>query len=211
MRAIDMHVHVPRQEGLPEMGIEEGLRKFFRVRSAPEDAADLAARYREWDIFGVIFSVDGESSTGEPPDTNDYVAEIARAYPDQFIGFATVDPWKGMAAVEELERSVTELGLRGLKLHPHPPGLLPQRHTLLPPIQKVPGAGRAPAAPLGVRGRGRGPARRHGVQAEVRPGPSRASTTSQPTSPTSPSSWPTRRGPGSTSRSPWPCTSPTST
>ena len=46
------------------------------------------------------------------------MAEIARAYPDQFIGFATVDPWKGMAAVEELERSVAELGLRGLKLHP---------------------------------------------------------------------------------------------
>ena len=100
MRAIDMHVHVPRQAGLPPMGIEDGLRKFFRVRSAPEDAADMAARYREWDIFGVIFSVDGESSTGEPPDTNDYVAEIARVYPEQFIGFATVDPWKGTAAVD---------------------------------------------------------------------------------------------------------------
>ena len=52
MRAIDMHVHVPRQAGLPPMGIEDGLRKYFRVRSAPEDAADMAARYREWDIFG---------------------------------------------------------------------------------------------------------------------------------------------------------------
>ena len=136
MRAIDMHVHVPRQEGLPEMGIEEGLRKFFRVKDAPEDAADMAARYREWDILGVIFSVDGESSTGEPPDTNDYVAEIVRAYPDQFIGFATVDPWKGTAAVEELERAVTDLGLRGLKLHPIHQAFYPNDARFYPLYEK---------------------------------------------------------------------------
>lgn len=118
MRAIDMHVHVPRQPGLAEMGIEAPLRRYFRVKSAPEDAAQMAALYREWDILGVIFSVDTQTTTGEPPDTNDYVAEIVRAYPDQFIGFASVDPWKDEAAVEELERSVSELGLKGLKLHP---------------------------------------------------------------------------------------------
>jgi predicted TIM-barrel fold metal-dependent hydrolase len=39
-------------------------------------------------------------------------------YPEQFMGFASVDPWKGKLAVQELERSVKELGLRGLKLHP---------------------------------------------------------------------------------------------
>ena len=31
MRAIDMHIHVPRQPGLPDMVIEESLRRFFRL------------------------------------------------------------------------------------------------------------------------------------------------------------------------------------
>ena len=35
MRAIDMHVHIPRQPGLPDMVIEESLRRYFRAeRSA---------------------------------------------------------------------------------------------------------------------------------------------------------------------------------
>ncbi len=118
MRAIDMHVHVPRQPGLPDMGVEGGLRRMFKVQWVPRVASELAAKYREWDIFGVIFSVDTETTTGEAPDSNDYVAEIVREYPEQFMGFASVDPWKEEAAVAELDRSVRELGLKGLKLHP---------------------------------------------------------------------------------------------
>ena len=118
MRAIDMHVHVPRQEGLPKTGIEDGLRRFFGVEWAPDNPAEMAEKYAEWDILGVIFSVDTETTTSEPPDTNDYVAGIVAEFPGRFVGFATVDPWKGDAAVRELGRSVEELGLRGLKLHP---------------------------------------------------------------------------------------------
>ena len=118
MQAIDMHVHVPRQPGLPEIGIEAELKRYFRVVSAPKDAEEMAQKYKELDILGVIFSVDTETTTGEPPDTNDYVADIVKRYPEQFVGFASVDPWKGRAGVNELERSVKELGLKGLKLHP---------------------------------------------------------------------------------------------
>ena len=118
MRAIDMHVHVPRQPGLPEMVIEESLRRFFRLSDPPQIAEELAIRYKEWDILGVVFSVDAQTSTGDSPDTNDYVAELVNAHPEQFIGFATVDPWKDRWAVNELDRAVNDLGLRGLKLHP---------------------------------------------------------------------------------------------
>jgi len=136
MRAIDMHVHVPRQEGLPQIGIEENLRSYFRVKSAPENAADMAKQYKDWDILGIIFSVDSETSTGEPPDSNDYVAEIARCYPEQFIGFASVDPWKGTAAVDEMERSVKDLGLKGLKLHPIHQAFFPDDSRFYPLYEK---------------------------------------------------------------------------
>lgn len=117
MRAIDMHVHVPRRPGLDDIYIEAQLRQYFRL-SDPPSLEEMAAKYRDLDVLGVIFSVDAETATGDPPDSNEYVAEIAEKYPEQFIGFATVDPWKGEAALDELDRAIEDLGLRGLKLHP---------------------------------------------------------------------------------------------
>src|SRR5436190_4355205 len=50
----------------------------------------------------------------------DYIAALARKYPDKFIGMAAVNPkYRGVkAAVAELERAVTKLRLTGLKLYP---------------------------------------------------------------------------------------------
>lgn len=117
LRAIDMHAHVPRRPGLQDMFIEDNLRRFFRLKDPPT-VEGMAAKYQELDAIAVIFSVDAESVSGDPPDTNDYVTEIVEKHPDRFIGFATVDPWKGDAAVEEVERAIRKLGLKGLKLHP---------------------------------------------------------------------------------------------
>lgn len=137
MRAIDMHVHVPRQPGLPEQEVVPQMRRFFRLQAAPGDADEMAAKYKELDIFGVIFSIgDTESSTGEPPDANDYVAEIVRRYPEQFMGFATVDPWRGKQAVLELERAVRQLGLKGLKLHPIHQAFFPNDTRFYPIYEK---------------------------------------------------------------------------
>ena len=136
MRAIDMHVHVPRQPGLPDMVIEESLRRFFRLRDPPQVAEELAVRYREWDIFGVVFSVDAQTATGDRPDTNDYVAELVKNHPEQFIGFATVDPWKDRWAVNELDRAVNDLGLRGLKLHPIHQAFFPGDRRFYPLYEK---------------------------------------------------------------------------
>ena len=118
MKAIDIHVHVPRHPDLPEYGIEPGLRKMFRLKDEPDGVQEMVDRYREADVKAVIFSVDAETETGDKPDPNDYVAEVVNRHPEQLFGFASVDPRKGSAAVEELERAVTDLGLIGLKLHP---------------------------------------------------------------------------------------------
>ena len=137
MHAIDMHVHVPRRPDLPPLGTEAQMRSYFKAASAPEDADEMAARYRELDLMAVIFSVDAETSTEDPPDTNDYVAAIVKQYPQVFIGFATVDPWKGKAAVQELERSIKELGLVGLKLHPIRQAFFPNDTQFYPLYEKA--------------------------------------------------------------------------
>lgn len=47
---------------------------------------------------------------------NEDVAAFCRQHGPRYIGFAGVDPHKGMKAVRELEVAVRELGLRGLNL-----------------------------------------------------------------------------------------------
>ncbi|MBE7522627.1 MAG: amidohydrolase [Burkholderiales bacterium] len=47
---------------------------------------------------------------------NEDVAAFCRTRGDRFIGFAGVDPHKGMTAVRELEYAVRALGLKGLNL-----------------------------------------------------------------------------------------------
>jgi predicted TIM-barrel fold metal-dependent hydrolase len=137
MKAIDIHVHIPRKPGIPEYGIEEGLRRMFRIGDEPDDVAKMVETYRAIDTMAVIFSVDAETETGDLPDPNDYVAETVATYPDVLMGFCTVDPRKGSAAVEELERSVAVLGLRGLKLHPIHQGFFPDDPAFTPLFSKA--------------------------------------------------------------------------
>ena len=49
---------------------------------------------------------------------NKYVGEICGKYPNLFWGFASVDPARGKDAIKELEDTVKEYNLKGLKLHP---------------------------------------------------------------------------------------------
>lgn len=137
MKAIDIHAHIPRRPGIPEYGIEPGLRRMFRMGDEADDVAQMVETYRAIDTMAVIFSVDAETETGDLPDPNNYVAETVAAYPDVLMGFCTVDPRKGGAAVEELERSITDLGLRGLKLHPIHQGFFPDDPAFTPLFSKA--------------------------------------------------------------------------
>ena len=137
MKALDIHAHIPRMPGLSEYGIEPGLRQMFRMTDESTSIEKMVETYRAIDTMAVIFSVDAETETGDLPDPNDYVAQIVESYPDVFVGFCSVDPRKGKAAVEELERSVLSLGLRGLKLHPIHQAFFPDDPVFIPLFTKA--------------------------------------------------------------------------
>ena len=50
-------------------------------------------------------------------DCNDYVAELANEWPQRFAGIATLPMQDVEAAIAELERSVTQLGLKGAQIN----------------------------------------------------------------------------------------------
>jgi hypothetical protein len=112
-RALDIHAHfrtAERREGSARMADAE---KLFKTDLRSADPVDY---YAERGLMGVIFDVDAETATGERSSNDEIVELVARA-DGRFIGFASVDPWKGRAAIRELERC-RELGLRGVKLQP---------------------------------------------------------------------------------------------
>jgi predicted TIM-barrel fold metal-dependent hydrolase len=119
LRGIDFHVHPcdPRI-ATAWAGHPHDYEKFFRgpVLSETDDA--MAERFRGLGLMGVLLGADAETTTGIEAYPNDDLAATCRANPDLFVGFAGIDPWKGPRAVQELERSMTTLGLRGAKFHP---------------------------------------------------------------------------------------------
>ena len=49
--------------------------------------------------------------------SNDRLASAVRAHPDRYSGFATLPTPDRQAAVQELDRAVQELGLKGAMIH----------------------------------------------------------------------------------------------
>jgi predicted TIM-barrel fold metal-dependent hydrolase len=138
-KAIDMHVH------LPTVSFLEGAIKpyrapaeqFFRTSVPIRRVEEVAQHYADLDIIGVLLAWDAETATGLPPLRNDEVAEIVRRYPDRFIGFAGVDPWKGKKAIDEIERAVSELGMKGAKFHPGIQAFCPNDARFYPLYEKI--------------------------------------------------------------------------
>ena len=120
MRAVDLHVHLPLQEWVEgSLGrYREPAERYFRSQIVLQTAEELAASYQAIDCVGVLLGWDAETATRLPRLSNDLVAEIVHRFPDRFVGFAGIDPWKGASALREMRRGHEELGLIGYKFHP---------------------------------------------------------------------------------------------
>ena len=130
-RAIDVHIHPPGPHGesLTSSAITQ---QYFRTGAPPQSVEEMAAHYADLDILGVIFTVDDETATGRPPVPNDYIADIVKRYPAQFIAFGSVDPWKGKAAEREIRRCAEELGVKGVKFMPNMQQFYPNDERFYP-------------------------------------------------------------------------------
>jgi len=137
MKAIDIHVHFSTAEGRRKSGIYgDALEKYFNTKLEVLSEEEMAKVYQDLGIIGVLLPTDDETVTGVKPISHEYVAEMVRRFPDTFIGFAGVDPWKGKAAVEELERAVKELGLRGAKFQQAAQAFFPNDRRFYPLWEK---------------------------------------------------------------------------
>jgi len=132
-RAIDVHVHPSTREWVDgAMGaFRPACEDYFHTHLPEHSVEEMADVFRAADVLGVLLAWDAETSTGNPPVSNDFVAGCVAAHPDAFLGFASVDPHKSDAVVE-LERAVRFLGLRGLKMHPGAQAFAPDDRSVYP-------------------------------------------------------------------------------
>lgn len=85
------------------------------------NGVDMAVLHAEFSIFRDYVHL------------NNLVHEAVEEYPDRFIGFGSVDPRDGVAALEELDRCLSDLSMAGINLQPFV-FELPPTHRLYYPI-----------------------------------------------------------------------------
>jgi len=66
-----------------------------------------------------FYDLDPDQTLAMHRECNDYVAQLAEEYPDRFAGLAHIPMQDVGAAIEELTRSVEQLGLKGAMIGDH--------------------------------------------------------------------------------------------
>ena len=90
------------------------------------DVAECIRRMDEAGIArGVVMTIVDAPEVN--PQALELIADACAAHPGRLEAFARIHPWYGEESVALLERAITELGFKGLKLHPvttiaHPAG-----------------------------------------------------------------------------------------
>lgn len=158
MRAVDVHVHPSTEEYLVDaMGpFQAATEAYFKTSIPVRSVDEMADEFRRDDVLAVLLAWDAETASGLPPVTNDFIADCVARHPGAFLGFASVDPWKGKAAIAELRRAITVLGLRGVKLHPSAQGFEPNDRRFYPLWQAISDLGVPALFHTGTTGLGAG-------------------------------------------------------
>ncbi|MBI2194179.1 MAG: amidohydrolase [Planctomycetes bacterium] len=112
---IDCHTHLWRYPGDLSPSFIEEARKMRASRIAMDITPELhwkaCAKADRCVVFGVAARHSGITAN------NDLVADYQAAHPEKIVGFAAIDP-NEPGYMEELERTVLDRGLKGVKLTP---------------------------------------------------------------------------------------------
>ena len=159
MRTIDVHAHIvppqvaelkdgrewhgfaAEQAGSGQTTLVKGTERF---RLHPKFLLTPEQRLEEMDSLGVdvhvlsvwtqLYNYDlpTEVCVATSQDCNNYMAELSREWPERFSGLATLPMQDVEAAIVELERSMTQLGLKGAQINDHVNGRTPDEPEFLP-------------------------------------------------------------------------------
>lgn len=127
MRTITLEEHISTaafQKALQAQGHGGGPSEYLRrIQSKLLDMdaariADMDAGKIDMQVLslagGEMEQLDSATATALARDTNDVIAAAVRAHPDRFAAFATLNLREPDSAAQELERSIRQLGFKGV-------------------------------------------------------------------------------------------------
>jgi predicted TIM-barrel fold metal-dependent hydrolase len=135
---IDTHSQVRTKESMDpyRQDLLGGLTGIF----GRQTEVSIEENLRDMDEAGVeksiIVAIDAETVSHFKV-SNDLIAKIVNKDPKRFLGFAGVDPHKGVLAIDELERAIKTLGLKGLKIIPNLIEVYPNEKLMYPIYERV--------------------------------------------------------------------------
>jgi 2,3-dihydroxybenzoate decarboxylase len=95
------------------------LPDFTEYRLPEMDAAGIDVQVLSLTVPGLQADIDAATARDDARFANDYLARVVAEYPDRFHGFAALPMQEPKAAVDELDRSVRELGFCGALVNDH--------------------------------------------------------------------------------------------
>ena len=136
MRTIDIHAHISPQGFIDAMNSGEDWHGITAEavpahRHNPRTTWTPDERLADMDSLGVdvqvlstnavLYSYDKDpgAATAMARDCNDYVSQLTVDHPDRFAGLATLPLQDIPASIDEIERCVTQLGLKGVMIGDH--------------------------------------------------------------------------------------------
>ena len=137
---IDFHLHVTRAEEYNEWFLgwmsrlhgERGLDQLRTVLASPEGLL----RYMDDQGIDYVVALAEMNTMVTGVSTNDRVAEFCRGN-DRLIPFGNINPYVTFNQVAELERCISELGIKGLKLYPTYQHFYPNDNRLFPLYERA--------------------------------------------------------------------------
>jgi aminocarboxymuconate-semialdehyde decarboxylase len=139
---------------LEEPDPHSGMRYFYdkklkcRINTATFQGQDIERRLQHMDALGIDLHVltipapgadryEGEGAVKMARVANDAIGAICKEYPKRFVGFFTLPSCSVQASLDELERSVNELGLKGFGCFANLNGQGLDREELFPLYERL--------------------------------------------------------------------------
>jgi 2,3-dihydroxybenzoate decarboxylase len=110
---------------------------FVEHRLAEMDEAGIDMQVLSLAAPGLQAVAEPGAAVSQAQAVNDFLAEVVRAHPDRFAGWAAVPTIAPQAGADELERAVRELGMRGAMINGHTGGVYLDDPRYLPLWERV--------------------------------------------------------------------------
>ena len=115
----NIHLYMTRELRVPRsFPLEEKLLDVGEKRIAEMDEAGVDIQVLSLCVPGCE-QFDASDGAAMARQTNDELAQVIRKRPDRYVGLAALAPQDPVGAANELQRAVSELGMRGAKLNSH--------------------------------------------------------------------------------------------